>query len=120
MNTFKDIIENAKENPYRTINVPLYIVTKNTGKLTTVTSATCIIEFTPIVICCTGGYSFDAENYNNAEVLERVVYAGFYHSQKVITHYLFANKEKAKEMSLKILNKRKKKIDEEITKVMQM
>lgn len=117
MNTFKDLINSAKQNTYGEVHTPLYIVSKSTGKITTVNISH---PLNTLPVYFAGGKDFHIDKDTNVTVLERIVYAGHYNTQKMVTHYLFINKEDAKAKALEILNEKKKNIENEIREIEQM
>jgi hypothetical protein len=120
MNTFKNLIDDAKKTPYKDINVPLYMVTKNTGKITVITKSH-IIQFTnDVIIYCARRKDFRIEKNTDTTVLERIVYTGFYGNQKMVTDYLYINKEDAKQKAMEILNEKRRKIFDLILKVTEL
>ncbi len=119
MKTFKQLIDNAKNTPYKDINIPLYMVTKNTGKITVITKSH-IIQFTnDVTIYCAGGKEFRVEKNTNTTVIERIVYTG-YNLHKMVTDYLYINKEDAKQKAMEILNEKRRRIFDLILKVTEL
>jgi len=114
MNTFKDLIESARQNTYGEVHTPLYIVSKSTGKITTVNISR---PLNTVPVYFAGGKDFHMDKNTDVTVLERVIYTGFYKNKKIVTDYLYINKEDAKTKALEILNKKRQKIFDEILNI---
>lgn len=110
--TFKDVLTKHITLCVHEITIPLYMVSKTCGKITVCKHPRCkdvrpFKEFPCDYKIYINGYVFNVDKKNiNGSKLERFVeYGTWYQCKKRLTHYLFVDKEEAKEYARSIVNK---------------